>query len=1432
MKRNKLINTILIATIVMLIVLCFSGITKNGGVEAQNNFSNSDNTNETPTEEYNEISSVEDLKKYLDYVDVDRNNILKNINKKLLLKEGNYKLTNDIEIDLDDPYFADKKDNIKYGIIYANKDFKFDGNGKKISFKQNEAYALFGAIQTSKFEIKNLNISYPKDVLGFTFANVLTAGGRTGERFIANGLIKNVTIDVAGDVKPLEYNVTNAVTNFNGTFKGYLSTGFSWYMVYTSMEDVKININGNIGNQERPEKPTDMVGAFGITFYYTTPMVESAQKSETWKELHDKGNAEVLKEAGHITNIDLNVGKNIQAFGNNAGYATGLGQDLGEAWMDNIKTKIGGDIIVDLIGNNERMYGNDNYIYAYGISEEIMNYTNSTLEVNNIILNTKNQQTKPYLVMIGALASDNSKGNYINNRNNIINVKGKIKADTDKTLVANVGFGNADAYGTSTLLYDQDNKYNVGSVELKTDQKMQFDVLGNAITTGENRMGKYVLPEASLNNNNVNIGDIKITAENDFASVSLMQSNASNAKNNHLNYGNIDINSKEVRFTGIGNVSKTAKSNNPYKYVTSNNHISMKNLNIKTQEAPRIALLVGILDEGEKVDNCSVTAEKVNVEMTANKVVYLGGIAGYSEGEITNCAVNIGSINAENQGTGNLYFGLGIARQNNSIIKNCSAFIDSDVKIGGPNVYGGGFLGFTKLSEIENCNIQIDGEIDIQYNDGMDGGFAGWITDSNIKNSTSLMLNSFAGFAGYGKSGTMDSIAHYTNGKAPKYYSGLLLSGTDKFKVTNSTLLVEKDYDDTILYRKDSVSNDSGNNYLVVVDNANSADNFNRKAYKTEESKATLDEMEAEIPVVRKGKEDAIGKINIKPRTFQEKYWNKNISKYAIGNDEKDFEYMNANEAGNISTIGIDKEKIGTADGTKAKLYDYYHRHLGLKSDSGIIYDLLGIKGSIYYSIKYDGNGADKGDNPEDKNKYKPEEDVTILSNGNLERKGYRFVGWNTKKDGTGKSYNPNDLFKITEDTILYAMWKKSEPLTPMEPPIRNVDVNIKWKDENAKEIKSPTDKMYVQLYKNGVKVGKVVELNESNNWKYTFNKLKDYDKLEKEIKKNIYTVKEVYEEKELGQDDKFTIDKNEYLVDISGTMKDGYTITNSVKKKEMPKPVYNYVKFVDSKKEIANVKVEKGKSINSDKLIEEKMPEDPKKEGYIFIEWNTKEDGKGEKFTGDTIVNKNMTVYAIYKMKQLEIIKAPILSVKDITITVGDELDLRSLIVNAETNELKDAKTEVKIIDKGGFDNNKVGVYKVKYMLKDKIGSSVTKIAKVTVIGKTDPEPKPNPKPEPNPDPQPKPKPEPKPEPKPDPDPKPNPEPEIIPGKDNKHKTETEVPNKNTKTKKKQKKSPNTGAEENTMKIMISLFTISLIILLIERKEMRNDKNNDNFKK
>lgn len=157
-------------------------------------------------------------------------------------------------------------------------------------------------------------------------------------------------------------------------------------------------------------------------------------------------------------------------------------------------------------------------------------------------------------------------------------------------------------------------------------------------------------------------------------------------------------------------------------------------------------------------------------------------------------------------------------------------------------------------------------------------------------------------------------------------------------------------------------------------------------------------------------------------------------------------------------------------------------------------------------------------------------------------------------------------------------------------------------------------------------------------------------------------------------------------------------------------------VKFINNNKTYYNVEVEAGKSINNDNLTDQSMPEDPKKEGYKFAGWNTKADGTGATFTGDTVVNEDMTVYAVYNKKWTELNNTPVLKVKDATIAVGDKLDLKSLVASAEDKEDGNLIDKVQVVNDGGFDNMKAGKYTVTYKVTDKDGASAIAKAVVTV--------------------------------------------------------------------------------------------------------------------
>lgn len=54
------------------------------------------------------------------------------------------------------------------------------------------------------------------------------------------------------------------------------------------------------------------------------------------------------------------------------------------------------------------------------------------------------------------------------------------------------------------------------------------------------------------------------------------------------------------------------------------------------------------------------------------------------------------------------------------------------------------------------------------------------------------------------------------------------------------------------------------------------------------------------------------------------------------------------------------------------------------------------------------------------------DEEKEVLIDGNsFHNNGKKFVGWNTKIDGSGKRYAPSEKFTLKENTVLYAQWSK-----------------------------------------------------------------------------------------------------------------------------------------------------------------------------------------------------------------------------------------------------------------------------------------------------------------------------------------------------------------------------------------------------------------------
>ena len=83
----------------------------------------------------------------------------------------------------------------------------------------------------------------------------------------------------------------------------------------------------------------------------------------------------------------------------------------------------------------------------------------------------------------------------------------------------------------------------------------------------------------------------------------------------------------------------------------------------------------------------------------------------------------------------------------------------------------------------------------------------------------------------------------------------------------------------------------------------------------------------------------------------------------------------------------------------------------------------------INNSLTYNYNGADEKDSTVET----IESTVTVDADKEITRKGYDFLGWNTKADGTGDSYKSGDELTFADNgnggeaVTLYAQWKGKE---------------------------------------------------------------------------------------------------------------------------------------------------------------------------------------------------------------------------------------------------------------------------------------------------------------------------------------------------------------------------------------------------------------------
>lgn len=691
-----------------------------------------------------EISSFDDLKKELEIK--DQKLLSNDSGKRLFLKNWHYKLINDIEINLSDSFFDDKYEYIKNGILSIGNstndpnhtaipdNFILDGNNHKITIvpkKGQSALPLFGGIISKATYIKNLNLVIDGDVIGYPFADIITSmQSENSEGYIqANGLVDNISVKVKGSVVPQFYPYEESSkrlsiiynNDFAGNFTGSMATGFAIKVVKTHLNNIKVDIDGNIGSDKVQSLDNNYKtwikngfnycsGAFGFLWCsedanYMGPVQNPWSKTRT--AIFREGNYSLLRNLSYIENVDIKIGGSIFATGYDNAYAAGFMESSDNSWVDKVNIDINGDIKTTLKGGDEASnpYGNSGMSasFAHGFCESLSNFTNSKLNVNNIIMevsdsyNKKSSYNRKNIVSeIGGIGYDSGNGTVIRLINNEINIKNSMKATTSIHLIATAGFYNTwngnSKDGVNWRHFFDGNKINIGQVNLEqnSDSVIQYYGFGEKFRTGnlsesEKKNGYKPLEAVSAKNNELNVGKLIIKNHGkDDSYVYPSFYNAANAKNNIISYENIDIDSKKLKFIGLGNiVNEEPKEDNEITEVTENNILNFGDIRVESVNSQTMSLGAGIIDEGKTLKNNKIQVGKVDANfgklengnlITINpKKFYFSGLACFNKGIVDDNHIFVKNINLFN--TSSTYFGLGAAF-NKGQFKNSTILVD------------------------------------------------------------------------------------------------------------------------------------------------------------------------------------------------------------------------------------------------------------------------------------------------------------------------------------------------------------------------------------------------------------------------------------------------------------------------------------------------------------------------------------------------------------------------------------------------------------------------------------------------------------------------------------------------------------------------------------------------------------------------------------
>ena len=104
---------------------------------------------------------------------------------------------------------------------------------------------------------------------------------------------------------------------------------------------------------------------------------------------------------------------------------------------------------------------------------------------------------------------------------------------------------------------------------------------------------------------------------------------------------------------------------------------------------------------------------------------------------------------------------------------------------------------------------------------------------------------------------------------------------------------------------------------------------------------------------------------------------------------------------------------------------------------------------AVYYHSNYGSDERKTG------GRYEENDEVEVRDNDWWDRDNYRFLGWNTEEDGSGRDYDPEDTFDMPdEDVHLYAQWRR----TASDPSDSGTDRWLETQDHRLYMVGYPDD--------------------------------------------------------------------------------------------------------------------------------------------------------------------------------------------------------------------------------------------------------------------------------------------------------------------------------------------------------------------------------------